>query len=94
MLVLFFGASTSSTLASALILFAMVGEINRQRDTSSPIRYFGLSWNLVLREYRMLYPHGRYTAPLFATIVLAVGFSLVFVYLLFGLLPKYALPSR
>lgn len=93
MLVLFFAAKSSSTLASTLILFAMIGEINRKRE-SSRIQYFHFSWIRVLREYRLLYPQGRYTISLFVAIFLAVAFSLVSVYLLFGVLPKYALPSR
>jgi hypothetical protein len=86
--------STSCSLVGTLMLFAMVGEINRKRDESDQIPYFHFSWVPVLREYRTLYPQGKYAQVLYVTIALTVVFSLAFVYLLFVVLPKYALPSR
>lgn len=94
MLIAAFGASTFSTLASTLILFAMIGEINRQRDSASQVGYFHFSWVQVLREYRLLYPDGKYIRALHISIFFAGVFSLIFLYLLFGVLPKYAVPSR
>jgi len=94
MLISFFGASTFSTLASTLILFAMIGEINRKKDSNSQIQYFHFSWIRVLREYRLLYPKGKYTPALISAIFLAAVFALIFLYLLFGVLPKYSVPSR
>jgi hypothetical protein len=94
MLISYFGASTLSTLASTLILFAMIREINRKRDDGSQIQYFRFSWIHVMREYRLLYPKGRYTPALIGAIFLAAVFAFISLYLLFGVLPRYSVPSR
>lgn len=86
--------STSASLVATFTLFAMIGEINRKREEHTQIRYFHFSWVQVLREYRSLYPQGMYTNILFAATALTCVFFLGFAYLLFGVLPKYALPSR
>ena len=91
---LFFGAASSASVASTLILYAMVGEINRKKDDHSQIPYFYFSWTQVWREYRLFYPKGKYARALIVAIVLAFAFSMGSFYLLFGVLPKYSLPSR
>lgn len=94
MLVVVFGISSFCTLASTLILFVMIGEINRKRDSNAQIQYFRFSWVRVLREYRLLYPSGKYTPVLFVAMALAAVFALMFLCVLFGVLPRYSLPSR
>lgn len=94
MFFLFFGAATSASAASSFLLFAMVGEINRKRDDHSQIPYFRFSWIKVWREYRSLYPRGVYSRVLVVAAVLACVLGLVSFVYLFGVLPKYALPSR
>jgi hypothetical protein len=94
MFFLFFGAATSASAASTLILFAMVGEINRKRDDHSQIPYFCFSWTYVFREYRLLYPKGVYARALVVSVCLVCALALISFYLLFGVLPKYSVPSR
>jgi len=94
MFFLFFGAASSASAASAFICFAMVGEINRKRDDGSQISYFRSSWTKIWREYGLLYPKGRYRRALAVALILWGIFSLISVILLFGVLPKYGLPSR
>jgi hypothetical protein len=91
---LFFGAATSGAAATSFLLFAMVGEINRKKDDRSQIPYFSFSWTHVWREYGLLYPNGKYRQALVVATVLAGVFALIAFYFLFGVLPKYALPSR
>ena len=91
---LFFGAASSASMASSLILFAMVGEINRKKDDSAQIPYFGFSWTTVWREYRLLYPTGRYSRILVIATALFFIFALISFFYLFVVLPKYSLPSR
>jgi hypothetical protein len=94
MFFLFFGAASSASAALSFILFAMVGEVNRKKDDDSRIPYFSFSWTKVWREYRLLYPDGIYGRALIAVLILAGVFTLVSFVYLFGVLPKYALPSR
>jgi len=91
---LLFGAATSACAASSFILRAMVGEVNRKRDVHSQISYFAFSWPKVWREYRAIHPNGRYAIALAVCTVLALTLALVAFYYLFGVLPRYALPSR
>jgi hypothetical protein len=91
---LLFGATSSACAASSFILLAMVGEINRKRDDHSQIRYFGCSWTTVWREHRALYPNARYATALVVSTVLGLALGLASFYYLFGVLPRYALPSR
>ena len=91
---LFFGAASSGGAATSLLLFAMVGEINRKKDERAQIPYFSFSWTRVWREYGLLYPDGRYRQALVIATVFAGIFALVAFYFLFAVLPKYALPSR
>jgi hypothetical protein len=90
----FFGTASSACAISSHILLAMVGEVNRKRDDNSQISYFGFSWPTVWREYRILYPNGRYATALVISVILGLALSLITIYYLFGVLPKYALPSR
>jgi hypothetical protein len=94
MFFLFFGAASSGAAATSLLLFTMVGEINRKRDENSQIPYFFFSWTRVWREYGLLYPNGKYRRVLVIATFLATAFGLISFYILFGALPKYALPSR
>jgi len=59
---LFFLGSLSFAPASAFVLFAMIGEVNRkvpdQRRISYLFGYFN-KYLLIFREYRRLYPDGR-----------------------------------
>jgi hypothetical protein len=90
----FFGAASSASAAISFILLAMVGEINRKRDDQSQIPYFYFSWTKVWREYRLLYPNGIYSRALVVATFLALILTLISIFYLFGVLPKYALPSR
>ncbi len=72
----------------------MVGEVNRKKDEHSQIPYFRFSWTKVWREYRLLYPRGIYSRVLVVVVALACVFALISFVYLFGVLPKYALPSR
>lgn len=72
----------------------MVGEINRKKDGQSQVPYLSLSWPQVWREYGLLYPGGKYRRALVVATIFAGIFALIAFYLLFGVLPKYALPSR
>jgi Kef-type K+ transport system membrane component KefB len=92
--VLFLGLASSASAASSFILLAMVGEINRRRDDHSQIPYFWFSWWTVWREYRLLYPDGRYSRALIVVTCLAFVFAVACFYQLFGVHPKYSLPSR
>jgi len=90
----FFGVSTAASALSSFLLFAMVGEINRKRDEHSQIPYFRFSWTKVWRDYRTLYPHGVYSRALTISVAASIIFGLVSIVYLFGVLPKYSLPSR
>lgn len=89
-----FTGSTTSSLVATFTLFAMIGEVNRKKEEHAQISYFHFSWVRVLREYRSLYPKGIYTKVLYVATGLTCVFFFAFGYLLFGVLPKYALPSR
>ncbi len=89
-----FSTTTFSTFASALILFAMIGEISRKRNDGAQIQYFHFSSIQVWKEYRLLHPKGRLTHALTGSTFLAAVFGMVFLGLLFGVLPKYSVPSR
>jgi hypothetical protein len=91
---LFFGLASAGAAATSFLLFAMVGEINRKKDERSQVPYFSFSWPRVWREYGLLYPEGRYRRALLVATVFAGVFGLIAFYFLFGVLPKYALPSR
>jgi hypothetical protein len=91
---LFFGAASSGAAATSFLLLAMVGEINRKKDERSQIPYFSFSWTRVWREYGLLYPRGKYRRALLIATIFAVISALIAFYFLFGVLPKYALPSR
>ncbi len=93
-LIVLFGASTSCTAVASFVLFAMIGEINRARDTAQRIQYFRFSWIQVFREYRSLYPDGKFSSALVMMTVFAGIFGALFLYVLFGVLPKYSIPSR
>ena len=94
MFFVFFGGASSACAISSYILLAMVGEVNRKRADNAQISYFGFSWPKVWRKYRVFYPNGRYGAALVISVVLGLGLALLSFYYLFGVLPKYALPSR
>jgi hypothetical protein len=72
---------------------AMIGEVNRKKDDNSQLRYFFFRWTSVWREYKLLYPGGNYSRALVIVIVTWGVFSLLSFFYLFGVLPKYALPS-
>jgi hypothetical protein len=94
LLMLLFAGSTLFSLAATFIVFAMIGEVNVKRSSSPKIPYFRFSWIRVFREYKALYPQGVYTKALVITTSLTCVLFLSFVYMLFVVLPKYALPSR
>lgn len=89
-----FGAASSSAAMTSFILVAMVGEINRKKEEREQISYFRFSWPKIWREYGVLYPDGLYKRALVIATVLTGLFALVTFYILFGVLSKYALPSR
>jgi hypothetical protein len=91
---LFFGTGSSAAAASSFLLMAMIGEVNRKKDNDSQIRYFFISWTRVWREYKLLYPNGKYSRALIVVFVTWGVFSLLSFVYLFDVLPKYALPSR
>lgn len=93
-LLLSLGASSMCSFLSIWIVFAMIGEVNRKRDDLSQLSFFRFSWIRVLREYQELYPKGRYILPLKVAVVASAISSFVFIYVLFGILPRYAVPSR
>jgi hypothetical protein len=74
----------------------MIDEVNRKKDSGSQIKYFFLSWTWtkVWREYKLLYPNGVYNRALIALITIWGTSSILTAIYLFGVLPKYALPSR
>jgi hypothetical protein len=92
----FFGAATIACIALNLLLFAMIDRVNQKKDDHSQFRYFFLSWTWtkVWREYKLLYPKGAYSRALIALIATWGIFSLLTAVYLFGVLSKYALPSR
>jgi len=94
MFFLFFGAATSASAATYFILLTMVNRINRKRDYRSQIPTLGFSWPQVWREYGLVYPNGRYRRALAGAAVLAIAFALISFFWLFGVLPRYAVPSR
>jgi hypothetical protein len=94
MFFVFFGVASSASAASSFPLFAMVGEINRKKDEQSLIPSFRFSWTKVWRKYRALYPQGVYSRALVVAAIAAFTFGMVSFVYLFGVLPKYALPSR
>ena len=59
---IFLAASTTLTLCSGFIMFAMIGEINRKLPEQERIGYFFghlAKYLRIFREYRRLYPKGR-----------------------------------
>ena len=94
LLFVFFGLSSFSTLISIIILFAMIGAINRHQGSGAQVQKLRFSWFRVLKDYKSLYPNGRYTPALYAAIASAAVFGLSFAYVLFGILPRYSIPSR
>jgi len=90
----FLGITSSAGAASSFLLMAMIGEVNRKKDNDSQIRYFFIPWTKVWREYKLLYPNGKYNRALILAFVTWGVFSLLSFVYLFGVLPKYALPSR
>jgi hypothetical protein len=92
--IVLFGLSTLSSLSATFVVFAMIGEVNRKRDARSQISYLHCSWLRVFREYRSLYPQGTYTRYLVLAVILTCVLFPISVYLLFGLIPRHALPSR
>ena len=81
------------------ILGEMTEQVNRKRGPGRELDPFVLSlsrasWYQVLREYRSLYPTGRlrqlFRIAIGTTIFCAMGL----VFLLFGVFPTWALPSR
>lgn len=90
----FFGVSTAASALSSFLLFAMVGEINRKKGELSQIPYFRFAWTKVWRDYRTLYPEGAYSRVLAITVAVTIVFGLASILYLFGVLPKYSLPSH
>lgn len=77
--IIFLGLATGSAIAGSLIMFAMIGEINRMKDPSAQISYMNSSWVSVFREYRVLHPRGLYArAQLFASGLAIVCFLTAF----------------
>ena len=89
-----FALASAACAVSSHALFAMAGEVNRKSKGHSRFPLLGFSWLEVWREYRTLYPNGRYAKLLLVAVILAGVLSLMTFYYLFGVLPKYALPSR
>lgn len=52
---------TSLAVLEVLLMFAMIGEINRKVPESERIPYFRWSWRRFAKEYRQLYPDGNLT---------------------------------
>jgi hypothetical protein len=88
------GVATLTSITSTLIMYAMIGEINRKKNDSSQISYFVVDPYRVVREYRALYPNGVFTKILIASVSLTVILFLILVYLVFGVFPATAPPSR
>jgi hypothetical protein len=75
-LVLFL-ASQSFVLASSLVFFAMVGEVNRKVPEEQRISYLFWHFNkyrALLRQYRRLYPSGR--LALYSFVLIGIGICL------------------
>ncbi|MGA7343886.1 MAG: hypothetical protein WBE72_00325 [Terracidiphilus sp.] len=89
-----FAAGACCAVASALIYFAMIGEVNRKRRDDSQISYFLSPWFDVFREYRSRYPEGKFARALTIAGSLALVFGLGAVYVLFGVLPAYMAQHR
>ena len=87
-------AATFTSVASTLIMFAMIGEINRKKNDSSQIPYFNASAMRILREYRALYPRGAYSRAFFVSVTLTGVLFILLVYLVFGVFAGQAPPSR
>lgn len=76
------GIGTLSSLATTLITFAMVGELNRTRGASPRISYLNISMPSVLKEYRSLHPKGIYPVALVVSLTLTGVLFVILVYLL------------
>lgn len=73
----FFLASQSFVLASTLVFFAMIGEVNRKVPDEQRISYLFWHFNkyrTILRQYRQLYPGGR--LALYCYMLIGVGICL------------------
>ncbi len=88
-----FCVATLASCATVLITYRMIGEINRNRRDGTRVPSFNFSTVQVFQEYRNLCPQGVYAKALVISGILAVGFSLIFACLLFGLftaeLPRF-----
>ncbi len=57
-----FGMAATAGFTGSLLIFMMIGEVNRKKDDENQIPYF--SWHpgkrsAIFSEYRRLYPEGR-----------------------------------
>jgi len=60
--IILFGAAISAVFLTNLFVTMMIGEINRKRQESDLVSYFGFTFPKMLRifrEYRQLYRHGK-----------------------------------
>lgn len=79
-LVIALGVLLTSTAFGNLIWFAMIGEINRKRDETDQIGYFGstpFKFAALVEEYRTRYPHGKYAMLLLICLVASIGAVIV-----------------
>jgi hypothetical protein len=57
-----FLVAVSGVITANMVLYMMIGEVNRKRSDQDQISYFGF-WigklALIVHEYRRLYPRGR-----------------------------------
>jgi len=93
------GLSALGGFAQFWVLVEMTQEINRKRASGQKVDPFALSWHRtswyqISREYRALFPQGSLSRfeiiAIGTTVLCGIGAA----YLLFGALPKWALPSR
>jgi len=71
----FFCIAMSGIMCGSMVVFMMIGEINRRRPNDDTLKYFGFELDRIGRvtsEYRSLYPHGRLHVVLRGS--LTVGF--------------------
>ena len=88
------GIGTITSMSSTLIVFAMIGEIDRTKNNSSKIPLFNVPILRVIREYKTLYPRGAYLKVFFASVTLTGLTFLIFIYLVFVVFAVEAPPSR